>query len=324
MEGATVVPGAPDTGVPEVRVPDIRVPEVRVPGVRVADLEEAMDTARAEVAVIAGRLNRAHADLVALTGRLVEGQLWAGGGIRSPEHWLILTAGLSPAHARDVVRLARRRQEIAPALALLDQGQLSIHQAAEIARHAPASHADSVTEFARHATVPQLHRVLARYPFPTEPDHEEPDSDQVGPDHPEPDPHDGALDAPANGAPAAGDGQDRQQPRFVGPPELVVKERAPASLAMGFDAGRFRLVYDAPADLGALVETAVREAKDALFTAGQTQATLGDALTEVAHRSLSTVASRSRRDHYRVLVHWKPPAGGSTTDPPYPPTWWTS
>jgi HNH endonuclease len=63
------------------------------------------------------------------------------------------------------------------------------------------------------------------------------------------------------------------------------------------------VVYDAPAELGALVETAVREAKDALFTAGQTQATLGDALTEVAHRSLSTVASRSRRDHYRVLVH---------------------
>jgi hypothetical protein len=51
------------------------------------------------------------------------------------------------------------------------------------------------------------------------------------------------------------------------------------------------------------VEAAVREAKDALFTAGQTGATLGDAVTEVAHRSLATVSSTSRRDHYRVLVH---------------------
>ncbi|MGO4363506.1 hypothetical protein [Terrabacter sp. RAF57] len=40
----------------------------------------------------------------------------------------------------------------------------------------------------------------------------------------------------------------------------------PAHLSMGLDAdGRFRLRYDAPAEVGALVESALAEAKDHLF-----------------------------------------------------------
>jgi hypothetical protein len=72
---------------------------------------------------------------------------------------------------------------------------------------------------------------------------------------------------------------------------------------MSHEGGRFRLVYDGPADVGALVEAAIREAKDALFIAGQADATLGDAMTELANRSLSAVESTSRLDKYRVLVH---------------------
>ena len=42
----------------------------------------------------------------------------------------------------------------------------------------------------------------------------------------------------------------------------------PAHLSMGLDAdGRFRLRYDAPAEVGALVESALAEAKDHLFHA---------------------------------------------------------
>jgi hypothetical protein len=37
-------------------------------------------------AVVAGRLNRAHADLVDLVVQLVEGGHWGDGGFRSPEH----------------------------------------------------------------------------------------------------------------------------------------------------------------------------------------------------------------------------------------------
>lgn len=315
-----------------------------------ADLDDVMDELRAEVAVIAGRLNRDHADLVTLTVRLVEDGLWAGGGIRSAEHWLMLRAGLSPGRARDVVRLARRQLELAPTIALLEQGQLSIDQATEVARRVPAAQADEVTRFARNATVPQLRRLLARYPWEAEtalgvsggaahdgasaaaeaPGTADSALTAADPTLPAGNPAlptDGAALATANGTTAdadlcetaagpttpehqaldpAGDATvaaNRPGLGFGGPPELMVRDRAPASLSMSYDGGRFRLVYDAPADVGALVEAAIREAKDALFTAGRADATLGDAMTELANRSLSAVESTSRLDKYRVLVH---------------------
>ena len=53
---------------------------------------------------------------------------------------------------------------------------------------------------------------------------------------------------------------------------------------------------------GALVENALREAKDALFGLGNPGVTWGDAVVEVASRSLGGV-SGPRADRYRVYVH---------------------
>ena len=48
----------------------------------------------------------------------------------------------------------------------------------------------------------------------------------------------------------------------------------PAELSMGVrEGGRFELRFSAPADVGALVEAAVSEARDALFGAGVPQVT---------------------------------------------------
>lgn len=124
-----------------------------------------MDRLEAEVASIAGRLNAAHAELVAATARLIEDELWAGSGIMSPEHWLVLRAGLSPARARDITRIARRREQLPSTRAALDDGQLSVDQAAVVAKYAPTSHEASITELAVNATVPQLRRTLSRYQF---------------------------------------------------------------------------------------------------------------------------------------------------------------
>ena len=85
--------------------------EMGVPAAVVLRRQE-VDDLEAEVSVVAARLNRAHADLVDLTRRVLDGERWAGGGVRSPEHWLVLHAGLSPARAHDVVRLARRAVEL--------------------------------------------------------------------------------------------------------------------------------------------------------------------------------------------------------------------
>ena len=127
------------------------------------------DDVEARAAEIAGRLNRAHGDLVALAARLLEGDRWAGGGVVSPEHWLVLRVGVSPARARDVVLLARRAAELPTTARALDDGSLSLDQAAVVARHVPAHHERAAAELAVNATVPQLRRALSRYRFTTPP-----------------------------------------------------------------------------------------------------------------------------------------------------------
>jgi hypothetical protein len=138
-----------------------------------------------------------------------------------------------------------------------------------------------MTELARHATVPQLRRAVARHAFATPV--ADPPSDETG-------------------APTAG------------PTEESASERracARPQLAMYYDTdGRFQLRYSAPATVGALVEQALKEAKDALFLgrsesqqAGGEVPSFGEAVEELAHRSLDGVASTSRASHYRVYLH---------------------
>src|SRR5689334_2189312 len=116
-------------------------------------------------AEVAGRLNRVQGELVELAAQVIEGGHWGDGGFRSAEHYFVVRAGLSPAHARDVVAVARRRHELTEAASALREGTLSLDQAAVVAHHAPATHQRSATELARHATVPQLRRALSRHAF---------------------------------------------------------------------------------------------------------------------------------------------------------------
>ena len=234
--------------------------------------QQEIDDLETEVSVVSARLNRAHADLVDLTRRVMDEERWAGDGIRSPEHWLVLHAGLSPARAADVVRLARRFMELPTTVAAMASGQVSMDQAAVVARYAPSSHEVSIGELAPITTVPQLRRALSRYQF-------------------------GSQEGGACGSPEPAGRDERDVP---GTEAFAAK--AP-ELSMSYDDGRFVLRYSAPADIGALVEQAVREAKDALFTGGQTDSTYADGLAEMACRSLASVRSASRAARYRVYVH---------------------
>jgi hypothetical protein len=82
--------------------------------------------------------------------------------------------------------------------------------------------------------------------------------------------------------------------------------------------GRFTLRFSGPADLGALVEAALKEAKDALFCAGRPEVTWGDAMVEMAQRSLGSVSSINRRDAYRTYVHLDTEGGWLTGKPRLP------
>ncbi|NYG08308.1 hypothetical protein BJ986_002795 [Phycicoccus badiiscoriae] len=288
-----------------------------------AQRAEAQRALWARTATAAGRLNRAHAELVDVAVELIEGGLWGDGGFRSPEHYFTVRAGLSPAHARDVVVVARRRAELPETAAAVSAGELSLDAAAVVAHHVPASYQASMTHLARHATVPQLRRVVSRHAF-----HDAGALDA------------GALDAGAHDA-AAEPLADPAESEAVGitpetrpatPPGSESERRACAvpELTMSYDRdGRFQLRYSAPATIGALVEQAVKEAKDALFlrqrgddrraadrtvsdaqpgasaVGGQERLhpTYADALAEMAQRSLAGVASTSSASHYRVYLH---------------------
>ena len=283
-------------------------------------------------AVVAGRLNRAQGELVEIAVELIEDGHWGDGGFKTPEHYLVVRAGLSPAHAADAVRIARRRTELPEAAHALAEGSLSLDQVAVLARKVPASHQDSATELARHATVPQLRRAMARHAFP----HPAPTDDA---DH-------GAGDGEAGERPD--EAATRAAATGVVPDTRSESERracARPELSMHYDDdGRFQLRYSAPATIGALVEQALREAKDSLFTdtrdradrdsaVGETatrdttanrdaaapdpgddpaaravwnhagRPTYSDAFAELAHRSLATVTDAGRASHYRVYLH---------------------
>ena len=250
------------------------------------DEQGAAETIWAELADAAGAVNRAHARLVDVTSRAIASGAWFGAGIQSVEHWLVLRAGLDRGRARVIVRLAKRYDELPTTAAELTAGQLSLEQAAAVARHTPAHYERGVAEMALSATVPQIVRATAQYAF-----------------------------APAD--PATPDADQADEPAAC--------ER-PASLRMGTGAdGRFRLRYDAPAHIGALVEAAIREAKDRLFrdrhgdaedadaegaaataeppvTTYTHEVTLADALADVCATAVEARSAR-RRDRYRVLVH---------------------
>ncbi len=239
---------------------------------------------------ICGRLNAAHADLIELVQALVRDESWAVCGIGTPEHWLTCFAGVSSSVAKDLVQVATRRGEL-PAMAReIDSGRLSLGQAAVVARHTPIGYDEDVVELAVHATVPQLRRALVKYEFPVAPS---------------------PIANDLNGTDEAAEPPDAPVP-----PDALSVAALPPQLSMRWDQERFHLEYSAPADIGALVERALVEAKDALFLATQgtgpddpagqgRRVGLADAMEQMAVRSLDagTTAVAGRAGKFRVYLH---------------------
>lgn len=173
--------------------------------------------------------------------------------------------GLSPANAKALVTVVKRSLEFPEVVEKLCVGRVGLDQVAVVAQHTPAEYSASVAECAENATVNQLRRTLPRYHYL---DAKPPDGSDGGDDE--------LVETP-----------DDQAPKLMFHKSLT----------------RFELRFSAPAVDGALVEAAIREAKDALFARSDTEATLADGLLEVANRSLGSVTPISRREHYRSLVY---------------------
>ncbi|HET7719251.1 MAG TPA: DUF222 domain-containing protein [Acidimicrobiales bacterium] len=242
----------------------------------------------AEIARTCGVLNATTGHLVGLIAQVMESGCWQVAGIHSPTQWVAWQCGVSPARAKSLISMARRRAELPETSAAHEAGELCEDQVAVIARHAPAGVDAQVAELARAATVTQLRRVLGSYPFAEEP---------AKPDKPEP-------------APPAPPEEDRSV--SFGPTE----------------SGSWRLSALLPPDEGALVERALLAARDELFRAGEgdpaprsipdmpmtpNRVSWADAFLSMAERSLGAgAAQRPHHERHMVLLHVGTDAGGAT------------
>lgn len=118
----------------------------------------------ADIAVVCGQLNALHGRLVEL---LAEADaVGASAGLASPAAYATWQTGSTPAQGRALATVAARRDELPETTKALDAGEISLHQAAAIARHTPSWADGEARAFAESMTPSQLSRVCSRYERP--------------------------------------------------------------------------------------------------------------------------------------------------------------
>ena len=248
-------------------------------------LEVLIDGPEVRLCAAMGVLNAATAEVVAAIAEALDDPAgWQGAGIVSPEHWVTLRCGITSARARRLVGMARALVQLPAATAAFAEGALSEDQANLVCAHVDAAHDDEVTELARRCTINQLRRILPSVvPPPPEPD-PTPDREPLAGE--EGDAGAGLGDTPGRREMAFGNGED----------------------------GRWWARILLPPDEGALVQTALEAARDALFRArrpdddsDEAHNTIGwsDAVLHMAEAALSNIEGTGRlpADRYQVIVH---------------------
>ncbi len=102
------------------------------------DREPESSELEGEIAQTCGLLNATTGRLVSLLARVLESGCWQVAGIHSPAQWVAWRCGVSPARAKSLLSMARRRAELPVTAAAHEAGELCEDQVAVIVRHAPA------------------------------------------------------------------------------------------------------------------------------------------------------------------------------------------
>ena len=225
-----------------------------------------------------GQLNACHAALVELVAEVIASDAWHGWGIRSIEHWITWRTGLSAGHARALIALATAGDTHPKVCAAFAAGALSVDQATLAVRARP-EHDDEIADWARVMTLPQL-RLAVR----------------------------ASNTSAADRHKAAGDSDAEP-----GEPdnELAPAQREYVSLQQDED-GTWRLHGSLDADHGAIVDTALSEARDRLFRDGDRDVTSVNALVDLAERSLDRTPLE-RRERFRINLFLDPASSAVVT-----------
>jgi len=121
--------------------------------------------AQARAAELMGQMNVAAAELVDVIAEVLDAEAWgAGGGLRSPEHWVTWRTGVSPARAARLVAIARRVDDLPLCVALFRTGGLTEDAMALIAAKAPAERDGELAGLGPMLLHSQLKRILNHLP----------------------------------------------------------------------------------------------------------------------------------------------------------------
>jgi Domain of unknown function (DUF222)/HNH endonuclease len=116
-----------------------------------------------EITELAAHINAATCRWLLLVGEFDRREGWADWGCKSCTHWLSYRCGLSPAAAREQVRVARLLSDLPEVRATFESGELCYSQVRALTRVATPETEGDLLEIARHATAAQLEVVVRAY-----------------------------------------------------------------------------------------------------------------------------------------------------------------
>ena len=116
-----------------------------------------------EITELASHIHAATCRWLGLVAEFERRQGWGEWGCRSCAHWLSWRCSISPAAAREHVRVALRLQELPLIREAFGQGRLSYSQVRALSRVETVAREEELLSLARHATAAQLERLVRAY-----------------------------------------------------------------------------------------------------------------------------------------------------------------
>jgi hypothetical protein len=113
-----------------------------------------------EITQQAAHINAATCRWLLLVGEFDRREGWAAWGCRSCTHWLSYRCGLSPAAAREQLRVARLLDGLPEIRRTFGRGELCYSQVRALTRVATAETEGQLVMIARHASAAQLERIV--------------------------------------------------------------------------------------------------------------------------------------------------------------------
>lgn len=230
-----------------------------------------------EVAIVAGALNLAHAELTRLAATAIDTDSWSG---TSPRQWLTYRAGITAARAQTIIDVAEQRDRFPTIIARFDAGELSLEQVSELLKAPPEADAD-IEHWGMLATPARIRTSIKRRYGGSDPADRTDEQATIG-DDAEPVPSD----------------RDREHD-WVGSGVT--------------DDHRWRIRGEFDLETGSIIEAALLAAREALWEGGQRTISQADCLREVAERYCDGIDAPLRRDRSKIWVHIDVDGGTAVT-----------